>query len=231
MPGQSILELQSNGLIPMQMLDLYCEGTGPGLLVETWNTIACFGFLLSAVLIFRISSGFAILRVMAWMTLLLFLTATALHIYPTYLTLGLELAAILAVVLSFFFGLNRDILGLSVRASSACTLLVLPLAALSLPLVALVPGAGSSAAYAGFPVLMLGYGVALRPLSPAAARGLLFGALLLIASLVFRSLDDPLCADFSIGTHFLWIIGCALLLWHLARVYHSHMLAARDVAR
>ncbi len=215
----------------METLFLYCERTSTGPLAEPLNTAACFGFLLAAVLMRGMSTGLGLLRLMSGQTFLLFLTAVLVHSNPNALTTALVLAFVLAVVLVFFFGINRDVLGLSTGLSLACSALILPFGAASLPLVALLPGASSSAAFAAFLVLMLGYGVVLRPNAPQAARGLFHGGLLLLVGLVIRSLDRPLCPSLPVGTHFIWILCSAFLLWHLARIYHGHMLAARPGGR
>jgi hypothetical protein len=56
--------------------------------------------------------------------------------------------------------------------------------------------------------------VALRNRAPATARGLLVGASLLSASLVFRTVDAAACGTFPIGTDFLWhLLNAAMLGW------------------
>jgi len=44
-------------------------------------------------------------------------------------------------------------------------------------------------------------------------------------------LDDPICHDFPLGTHFLWHIFNAIMLAHMIRVYCAHMLEGRARAR
>lgn len=215
----------------MEPLFLYCERLTASPFAEPLNTAACFGLLVAATLMYRMSAGLMVLRLMAGFTFLLFLTSVIVHMYPNALTTALVMVFILAVILVFFFGANRDILGLSTALSITCTALVLPFGAASLPLVALLPGATSSAAFAAFLILIWGYAVVLRPTAPKAAEGLFLGGLLLLAGLGIRSLDMPLCASFPTGTHFFWILCSALLLWHLARIYQRHMLAARPGGR
>jgi len=54
---------------------------------------------------------------------------------------------------------------------------------------------------------------------PAAARGLLTAAAVFTLSLTARSLDEPLCASVSFGTHFLWHILNAVTLYITTRTY------------
>ena len=101
-----------------------------------------------------------------------------------------------------------------------------PYAALMVPVFsAVMPFLGSSAGYAPIPVLILVYAAALRRQAPVPARGMLIGAAILCVSLTFRTLDEPLCAIFPLGTHFLWHILNAVMLGWMIEVYRRHMLA------
>ncbi len=51
------------------------------------------------------------------------------------------------------------------------------------------------------------------------------GAGVLVVSLTFRTLDDPLCDAIPMGTHFLWHILNGLMLGWMIEVYRRHMLA------
>ena len=55
------------------------------------------------------------------------------------------------------------------------------------------------------------------------------GAGLLVVSLTFRTLDEPLCAAIPLGTHFLWHILNAIMLAWMIEVYRAHVLAIRPV--
>ena len=68
----------------------------------------------------------------------------------------------------------------------------MPYAALTVPLFQMVPGLGSSAGYAPVPLLIAVYAVLLRRRLPEVARGLAIGAGILVVSLTFRTLDQPL---------------------------------------
>ncbi|MFC3568023.1 hypothetical protein [Paracoccus simplex] len=80
----------------------------------------------------------------------------------------------------------------------------IPYAAAMVPLFSMIPGLGSSASYAPVPLLILVYALLLRQRLPDTARGLAIGAGILILSLTFRTLDQPLCGALPFGTHFLW---------------------------
>lgn len=210
---------------------LYCERLGPGVWEEPFSLAASVSFPILALAVWRGAAGLVFLKRMAVGILGLGLAVMALHSVPSRLTLGILLAAVLSLVLGYFHAVNRDMLGMPRLMALVCTLLILPFAAVSLPLIAVLQGASSSVAFVALPVLLLGYAALLRPDHPATARGLSIGAAIMIAGLGARSLDQPLCDRLPGGTHFLWILAVAWLLWHLARVYRSHMLAARAAGR
>jgi hypothetical protein len=89
----------------------------------------------------------------------------------------------------------------------------------------MIPGLGSSAGYAPVPVLILLYAWLLRRRAPVTARGLAAGAGLLGLSLVFRTLDQPFCAVWPMGTHFLWHLLNALMLGWMINIYVAHRAA------
>jgi hypothetical protein len=206
-------------------IHLYCERTGDGLWEEPASLLACLVLMWVAFDIGRRSGGSGILRLMAWLTMALALAALWMHMQPHALSVALTIAAIVMLVLLYFYAVNRDLVELSPRMALVCTAIVLPFAAASLPLIAVLRGASSSVAYVALPILLLGYAAVLRPDKPEAARGLFIGSLIMMVAVLARTADIPLCTQWPIGTHFLWILGVAGLLWHLARVYRRHLLA------
>ncbi len=86
----------------------------------------------------------------------------------------------------------------------------------------MIPGLGSSASYAPVPLLILIYALLLRRRLPETARGLAVGAGILIVSLTFRTLDQPLCGALPFGTHFLWHVLNAVMLGWMIEVWRRH---------
>jgi hypothetical protein len=209
----------------LEPIYLYCGRTGSGLWEEPLSLVASFAFVAVAVQVWRSAGELRLLRVMAGLIFLLWPAGLWLHFLPSPLAVGADIGPILLLVLTCFYGVNRDMVGLSRSMAAVCTLLILPFAAVSLPLIALLHGAAGSAAYVPLPVLLLGYAAVLRPERPDTARGLLQAALIMVVAIVARAVDLPLCGVWPLGTHFLWILGTAVLLWYLARVYRRHMLA------
>jgi len=90
---------------------------------------------------------------------------------------------------------------------------------------------GGAAGYLPVPLLILGYGWALRHRSPDTARNLGIGAFILLVSLSLRTLDQPLCSSIPFGTHFLWHVLNAVMLGWMILVYRAHVLAGQSGPR
>ncbi|MEZ5796690.1 MAG: hypothetical protein R3D63_03875 [Paracoccaceae bacterium] len=209
----------------LEPLYLYCERVGPGLLQEPLNLMSSLVFAPLGWAIWRGSAGLPGLRVLAVLTLLVAPASVALHLWPTLLTVSPVVGLILAILLQCFYLANREIMAMSRRMALACVLVVLPFAAVGLPLLAAERSALTSLAFVAPPILVLGYAAAVRDRWPATARGLLIAALVLVLGISLRTLDLPMCAAWPHGTQFLWKLLAALFLAQMARVYRAHMLA------
>jgi hypothetical protein len=69
------------------------------------------------------------------------------------------------------------------------------------------------------PLLILIYAAFLRDKQPEFARGMALGAVILIVSLTFRTIDEPLCENIPLGTHFVWHILNGVMLGWMIEVY------------
>ena len=55
--------------------------------------------------------------------------------------------------------------------------------------------------------------------------------MILVVSLFFRTVDEPLCRDFPLGTHFMWHMLNGLMLGWMIEVYRRLRLGKHAVAR
>jgi hypothetical protein len=192
-------------------VDGYCERLGPEFWSEPVNAVTNAAFVLVALLLWRRTFG-----------------------------LGRVLCAVLAVigggsiliyVLVYIFAANRDFWGLGFWPALGLMGLFFPYAALTVPVFGLVPGLGGTAAYAPVPLLIAIYAVLLRRRAPETARGLAIGVVILVLSMLARTLDEPLCGLVPIGTHFLWhVLNAAMLGWMIV-VWTRHVLATGQAGR
>lgn len=208
-------------------VDGYCERLGPGYWAEPLNAVTNAAFVLVAVLMWGRSagSGGGLARAMCAVLMLIGVGSYLFHTHANRLTGVLDVAPILGFILLYVFAASRDMLGLKGWQAGLCVLAFVPYAAATVPLWGLVPGLGSSAGYAPVPVLIVFYAWLMRR-QPATARGLAVGAGVLVVSLAFRTLDQPICAAVPVGTHFLWHLLNAGMLGWMIEVYRRHRLAA-----
>ena len=219
-----------------QTIDGYCERLGPAYWAEPVNALTNLAFLIAALVMWRRTAGLpAAGRPMA-RALCVILAAIGIgsFLFHTHATAWAALADILPIgvfILTYLYATNRDILGLPRLWALVGTLAFIPYAAALTPVFAALPFLSISSFYWTVPLLILAYALGLRRRHPATARGLALGAGLLVVSLVFRSLDDPLCPHLPTGTHFLWHVLNGLMLGWMIEVYRRHLLAAPPPGR
>ena len=195
-------------------LDGYCERLTPGLWAEPLNAVTNLGFILSALLVWRlarrrgsVSPGPAIL------ILLMFaigIGSGLFHTFATRTTQWLDVIPIGLFQAGFLWLYVRRIIALNNATSIAIMLLFFASGALAGQFPQLLNG---SLGYA--PALVFVVSLALwhwRHCSQERAA-LPLAALLFVVSLVFRSVDNALCAHLPMGTHFLWHLCNAGVLY------------------
>ncbi|WP_136637018.1 ceramidase domain-containing protein [Pseudooceanicola onchidii] len=206
-----------------QVIDAYCERLGPGLWAEPWNAVTNLAFLIAALWVWRRSGGVLPVRVLAVILFAIGIGSGLWHTLALPWTGAADVLPILIFVLAYIHFANRYFWQLTPLRAAGATALFFPLAAVVIPLANTVPGLQASAGYMPVPVMIAGYAVALRHRLPQVARGLGIGVAILAVSLTFRSLDDPLCAVWPLGTHFLWHVLNAVMLAWMAEVLRRHL--------
>jgi len=212
-------------------VDAYCERTGPDYWAEPVNALTNLAFVIAALVVWPRVRGMPTGQVMAVTLGAIGAGSWLFHTHANRLTGLMDVLPILAFILIYVFAASRDFLGLRPWVAGAVTVGFIPYAALTVPLFALIPGLGSSAGYAPVPVLILIYAGLLRRSAPKTARGMAIGAGILIASLTFRTLDQPLCDAVPLGTHFMWHVLNGIMLGWMIEVWRRHRLAPRDLRR
>ncbi|MDG4649309.1 hypothetical protein P6F26_12715 [Roseibacterium sp. SDUM158017] len=213
-------------------LDAYCERLGPGLWAEPVNALTNLAFVIAAAIALgRLGRpapplGFALVAVLA----LIGAASGLFHTFANVATALLDSAAIAIFVLVYLFAVNRHVLGLSRGAAWLGLGLFFPYAALAGTAFAQVPAFSISAPYWPVALLIALYGLALRRVRPEFARGLLIGAGLLCVSLAARSADLRLCGALPVGTHFLWHVLNAMMLFWMIEIYRRAIGAERLAA-
>jgi multisubunit Na+/H+ antiporter MnhG subunit len=83
---------------------------------------------------------------------------------------------------------------------------------------AVAAGSGARlAGYASFVIALFGVSLFARHRAPTAARDLAVAGFIFAVSLTLRSIDQAVCPELPIGTHFLWHMLNAVVLYVLLR--------------
>ena len=124
--------------------------------------------------------------------------------------------SILIFILIYLFAATRRLFDLPVWGGALAVVLFFPYAIVTANIAGMVFGPmNGSTPYAAVALLILIYALAT---SGPARTGLAIGAGLLALSIFFRSVDASVCADFPLGTHFLWHILNGVMLGHMVIV-------------
>jgi len=211
-----------------QEIDGYCERLTPAYWAEPINAVTNAAFLIAAFIMWRRVRGQGMPLAMGLVVILAAIGVGSylFHTHAQVWSAMADVVPILLYILVYIFAINRDVWQMRLVPAGIVTALFIPYAAAMIPLFQFVPGLGGSAAYAPVPLLILIYAFLLRNRVPDTARGLAIGAVILIASITFRALDEPICAQIPLGTHFMWHILNATMLGWMIEVYRRHMTRA-----
>lgn len=206
-----------------RQIDGYCERMGPEYWAEPINAVTNFAFVLVAVLMWRRSAGVPLARALA---VILGVIGVGSYLFHTHAQVWAAIADTTPIglfILLYLFAVNRDVWGMPLWAAAIGTALFIPYTVLSVPLWENLPVLGVSAGYVPVPVLIVIYALLLWRHAPDLARGFMTGAGVLFVSLIARGLDETLCAQWPVGTHFLWHILNAIMLGWMIEVYRRYV--------
>lgn len=198
-------------------VDNYCERLEPGFWAEPVNAVTNAAFIVAAVFAWRAlgKDKFPVARVLTVILCLIGIGSFLFHTFATPWAGTADVLPIAAFVLVYLYAANRYFVGLGKWTSLGLTLLFFPYAPLAMFAIQwAIPPIGSSAAYGTLVVLLLLYAAILRRRLEVVSNGLLVGAAILSVSITFRTIDEPLCPVFAMGTHGAWhILNSIMLTW------------------
>ncbi|WP_029063785.1 ceramidase domain-containing protein [Labrenzia sp. DG1229] len=203
-----------------EKLDNYCERVGPEFWSEPLNAMTNAAFLIAALAAFLIwrrktpndLAGFGLIVVLAAIGIGSFL-------FHTLATRWASLADVIpiAIFIHFylFLALNRF---LQLQWWAALGIVIAFFAVTPFAGQAIAPLVGSSAGYVPALLAIFGVGTLFVPKNQKLGLQVLLTGLVFLASLAFRTMDEPLCAHLAFGTHFLWHVLNGVVLFLLIRV-------------
>lgn len=196
-----------------QQLDFYCERLGSGMWAEPLNVLSNLAFLLAAYLLFRRHGR----DVSLWAGLiaLVGLGSIAFHLFATVWAHWLDLLFIEVFIYSFIavylrrafhFNWTKTILGLAAYLLFEWALTN-----------AFEPGAWNGS-YRYLPALILLVAMTLSAqwLLPSMLRPLVMSVIVFAVALLLRSVDMIFCGPWPWGTHFIWHMLNAAVLYYAA---------------
>ncbi|WP_406639734.1 hypothetical protein [Amycolatopsis sp. WGS_07] len=190
-------------------VDGYCERTAPGLWGEPLNDLANLAFLAAAGMVWWRADGQRTGRILAALIGLIFVASSVFHLVATRWGAVADSAAILIFVLFYAAVFPRVFFHAKAKWAwlGAPAFLVLT---------------GVSAAFGGglyLPALvgLAGFAIALGVKRDPYWLHFTMAAAVFALSLSFRTIDAVVCGDFPIGTHFLWHLLNAVVLYVVAK--------------
>ncbi|MPZ58525.1 MAG: hypothetical protein GEU91_18935 [Rhizobiales bacterium] len=196
-------------------VDLYCERTDPSFWAEPVNALSNAAFLLAAYVAYvhwhrRGDDVAALLLIIV--TALVGLGSFAFHTLATRGAVLLDVIPIALFIHGYLYVALRRFVGLGIVLSLA---IVVAFFSVTQGLTAMLPRGllNSSVGYLPALTAMLTVGWIVR--AKAAGRTILWAAAMFAVSLTFRTIDLWVCAGLPLGTHALWHILNAVVLYLL----------------
>lgn len=214
-----------------QQIDGYCERVSPAFWAEPVNAVTNAAFVLVAVWMWRRSAGVPMARGLSGVMAVIGVGSFLFHTYATAWAAMADVLPILIFVLVYIFAFVRDCLGARAWIATAHVVGFLPFAAASSWAFGRIEALGGTSGYVAVPLAIAGYAWVVRKQAPDTARRMAIGVGILAISMIFRTLDLPLCGGWPLGTHFLWHLLNAVMLGWMIETYRRHMLAARVTDR
>jgi hypothetical protein len=196
----------------------YCERQDHGLWAEPVNALTNAAFLIAAaaaLALWRRRGGgdYSALALIV-VTALVGVGSFIFHALATRGAMLLDVIPIAVFIYGYFLLALRRFFGLGAVAALAITLLF---AAGSYAAEASIHGLHGSVGYLPALGAMTAFAALLWKRRRRTAGGLALAALVFAISLGFRTIDNEVCPAFALGTHFLWHLLNALVLWLLLR--------------
>jgi hypothetical protein len=206
-------------------IDLYCERIGPGLWAEPWNAATNLAFIAAGVLLVvalrRAEPAERRDPAILCLVALVFIIGVGSGLFHTFAQVWAVLTDVVPIVLFILLYMYLALRRLLALPLSSCLLGVAVVLVLT---VAMPVGFGFSVSTYGVALAaMLGVGGVLHfGRRHAAGPRILVTAGVFAVSLALRTADLPLCAALPLGTHFLWHLLNAVVLYSLTRTMMRH---------
>ena len=212
-------------------IDIYCERLDIGIWAEPINAVTNVAFILASIFMWLRCKNLIEGRILSFLLFSIGCGSFLFHTFAQTWAAILDVAAILIFILTYIFIANRSFLAWSKMVSLIGVILFFPYQLLLANILSNIQFFGSSVQYIPVAILIFIYSGLLRKSEPNLSRGLFIGATILCLSIVFRTIDEPLCSILSVGTHFVWHILNAIMLSWMIEILRRHMLPGYSLGR
>ena len=207
------------------MIDLYCERLGPDFWAEPVNAITNLGFILAAWLVWRFAAQRQLqdprIAIVTGVIASIGIGSFLFHTMATPFTRWLDVIPILVFQLLYIGLYARRIIGLQLAAIFAALFIFLAAAIYGRQFPEILNG---SLIYAPALLVIFGLGIYHYRSHRKEHSLLLVAAAVFVLSMFFRSIDNTICIWFALGTHFLWHILNALVVYLAMRALLANLI-------
>ena len=208
-------------------VDHYCERTSPAFDAEPINALTNLAFLVAGFMAWRLQvaqrdgGGNGLVGSIIFIIPIIGLGSILFHTLAVRWAEWGDVVPILVFMLLYLWLVTRRFLAWTFWPSALALSVFF---AATLYLEARVPGSflWGGAMYLPTVFVLIILPLALRGHRPSVGRPFFIAVAVFLMSFTARTLDAPLCAYIPIGTHFLWHILNAVLLYMLARIAILH---------
>ena len=196
-------------------IDIYCERTNATLLSEPINLFTNGAFFIAAyygyLLVYKSDCNDKSKKQLLNLVVLIFLIGIGSSLFHSFAKTWAELLDVIPISMFIFYYWHCMQKALFNQTNTKATIHVVILAFLASAIIYLLPPLPILKAYLLPLGLLIGLGIIF--LNKHRSPLLLKVSILFAISLTFRSIDEPLCDYISIGTHYMWHLCNALVLY------------------
>ncbi|KQQ30630.1 hypothetical protein ASF53_17785 [Methylobacterium sp. Leaf123] len=199
----------------------YCERGDASFWAEPINALTNGAFLIAAGLAARRARGDGPVLALAAVTFVVGIGSFLFHTLANRWSMLADVIPIAVFIFGFFALAMARFFGFRPLAATALTLAFAAFSFGLTPALDVLTGrsvadlSNGSVAYAPALLALLGVGLGLLKRAPGTARSVLVTAAIFLASITFRTIDMGICAHLPLGTHFLWHVLNAVVLYRL----------------
>jgi len=211
-----------------QPIDIYCERTGLGLWAEPLNAVTNLAFILAAVVVWwrfgRTGSRRSLGRLFSVLIAAVGIGSGTFHTWAVELTAIADVGAIAVFNVTYLIVFLRRVRVWSLSGAWIAGILYL--------LASILAGVFLGGTWSYMPALIvLSVLTWMMRFHSRPKRWLASSALLFAVSMLFRSMDESVCGIWPYGTHFLWHVLNALVLYGVTEGLMIAMETDEEIAR